>query len=710
MADAYLIVKDNGAEGLAIKRLSQAQFEAASGVAGLKNGLTAHVSDTMTAPANLVAGDYVMAAGTFYRVIQNVANGGTLTVNGNVVAADVGAELNKRANQSGTYDGLTAGNAKQLISTVGVTDKVPYNFRTSGGGAAVGDRETEKIVGGTVAWNQKARNGDFQNSDNWYGTSGAQLVIANGIAAITPAAAYQGITQTLINGSLVPGHKLLMTFYNKSDNQQELSCGVGDNQTFTSTQSLESTTGWQLAGKIYVIPSTAKNSSNVIFVRVPRSTGISTFYLKDVMLFDLTQMFGTAIADYIYSLEQATPGAGVAWFRKLFPRPYYAYDSGSLQSVKAASHKMTGFNQWDEEWEVGKISITTGGNISGTSEIRSKNYIPVIAGNSYYVHIGGAPWMAVELYDSNQEFVANAGGINNGTVYTIPSGVAYIRFYTAQSYGTTYNHDICINLSWDGSRDGEYEPYEAHTYDLDPDLELRGIPKLDADDRLYYDGDVYESDGTVTRKYGIVDLGSLTWSRNGSTTPAQFYGVLSGSVSDLTGGNVICHKYISGNAYASTNDKTICRYGSSGFVWVNDNDYSDAAAFKAAVSGVYLVYELAEPTTETADPYQNPQIVDDFGTEEYVDAGVTASTPTRDVAIPVGHETVYQANLRAKLEMAPNSPDGDGDYIVRQAGGQNTYVPLTLPIDELPAAPTTDGTYTLKCTVSSGTPTFSWGS
>ena len=35
------------------------------------------------------------------------------------------------------------------------------------------------------------------------------------------------------------------------------------------------------------------------------------------------------------------------------------------------------------------------------------------------------------------------------------------------------------------------------------DLELRGIPKLDANNVLYYDGDEYDGNGTVTRKYGI---------------------------------------------------------------------------------------------------------------------------------------------------------------------------------------------------------------
>ena len=57
--------------------------------------------------------------------------------------------------------------------------------------------------------------------------------------------------------------------------------------------------------------------------------------------------------------------------------------------------------------------------------------------------------------------------------------------------------------------------------------------------------------------------------------------------------------------------------------------------------------------------------------------------------------------------MAPNSPDGDGDYIVRQTDGINTYVPLITPT-EIPAAPTTDGTYILKCTVADGVAEYEW--
>ena len=52
-----------------------------------------------------------------------------------------------------------------------------------------------------------------------------------------------------------------------------------------------------------------------------------------------------------------------------------------------------------------------------------------------------------------------------------------------------------------------------------------------------------------------------------------------------------------------------------------------------------FVYNLATPTTESADPYTNPQVVDSSGTEQYVDAAYTAGT--RDFEMPVGHYTEY---------------------------------------------------------------------
>ena len=62
---------------------------------------------------------------------------------------------------------------------------------------------------------------------------------------------------------------------------------------------------------------------------------------------------------------------------------------------------------------------------------------------------------------------------------------------------------------------------------------------------------------------------------------------------------------------------------------------SDATQFKTwlAQHPITVVYELATPTTGQATPYESSQAIYEGGTEEYID--------TRDVPIPVGHETSY---------------------------------------------------------------------
>ena len=478
---------------------------------------------------------------------------------------------------------MTVGDAEQLVATVGVQDKVPYLFRSSGGSADIGDREVDTVVGGTVAWNQ------LVNTDS---------------ETVTVAS----------------GHKYFASLSGVK------SIGVSDGTPISVTG----------------------GTDNVI---------------------DLTLAFGSAIADYISTLETATPGAGVAWFRALFPKPYYAYDAGELMSVQAASHSTTGFNQWDEETESGYLDLNDGTEKALNTLIRMKNYVQILPNTVYYLKCGSVATNVFRIcwYDADKKYISNSSAANktNNTT-TTPANAYFMRAYFA-NYGTTYKNDICINLHWDGERDGEYEPYVKHVYPLDSSLILRGMPKLDGNNKLYYDGDTYESDGTVTRKYG--ELSNQTGAIGDTIT-------LTGAKSDLT--EIIC------------SEGRLADIGTISGVTLT---------LTKAISGASIVYELEESTTETAAPYQNPQIVDDFGTEQYVDAG------NRDVEIPVGHDTFYRQNLRAKLEMAPGSPDSNGDYLVRHNNGQNSYVAYASP---LPAMPAEDGAYTLKGTVSDGTAELSW--
>ena len=245
---------------------------------------------------------------------------------------------------------------------------------------------------------------------------------------------------------------------------------------------------------------------------------------------------------------------------------------------------------------------------------------------------------------------------------------------------TIANNSICINIS-NEERNGEYEPYESHEYPLDSDLTLRGIPKLDANNKLYYDGDTYEADGTVTRKYGIVDLGTLDYVySSGMFTNSDMRNVIKGATSNNMPINGISELYLI-TSYNSLADKCLA-ISTAGNIFIKNSAYTDATTFKTAMSGVYLVYELATPTTETADTFTNPQIVDDFGTEEYVD--------NREVAIPVGHETeYYQYNDKEKLDSLPDSAETDGNYVIKQVEGKMSlepYSPTAIIDDTTPSA------------------------
>ena len=404
--------------------------------------------------------------------------------------------------------------------------------------------------------------------------------------------------------------------------------------------------------------------------------------------FDLTRMFGAAVADYIYSLEQANAGAGVAWFKALFRGDYYAYNAGELMSVQAASHDMVGFNQLDS---------------AASSQGGTYRFLDVPIGKTNLLYMAFVDKDAsVDVSDCNIGFCTVSGNpigsyrwvLRNGAIQSDHSNAAasgtagelcrYVMVYPSNADAwdrLNRRFDICVNLS-DPARNGEYEPYALHAYPLDDTLTLRGIPKLDANNALVYDGDTYASDGTVTRKYGVVDLGTLDWRYRGEIAS----GLFSAAVSDYKSGtiytpiNAVCSNYQYGGMVAAVQgahktDKSFYLYASGGALYIYDTAYSNAAVFKSAMSGVMLVYELATPTTETAATYRNPQIVDPFGTEEYVDAAVASGT--RDVAVPVGHVTQYMADLRGKLQKIPNLP-------------------------------TAAGTYVLKVTVTGGVPTYSW--
>ena len=664
----------------------------------------------------------------------------------------INATFDDYARIDGYYESLTSGNAEQLVSTVGVTDMVPYNFRTSGGSADIGDREVDEIVGGTVAWNQPNKDPIADNYGVASSASTDYATVNNGIITFLAKAQYGGVRQIVQTGSVIKGHKYFITFDIMLDSIPEYTPNNAqiywptNNITQTGIYVSDLTAGvWSRVTRIKEASGNYSHYQNLI--SDSRNSGWSEVHIKNYMHIDLTQALGSTIADYIYTLESGTAGAGVAWFRKLFPKPYYAYEAGKLESVNVSAHKTVGYNALDVTGRtevslangnyptlpnisdriyykgfkpdltfragyVGNISLSEG-NVSFTTNTTTGYGLgfPVkcLPNTTYYSHFETTTNCSVQpvFFDIDGNYISKTNSGVNNQQFTTPADCFYIVYsVTGNIVGSVGVTGVTISLYWDGERAGEYEAYNLHAYPLDSSLTLRGIPKLDANNELYYDGDVYASDGTVTRKYGIYTFsGSETWTQNSATS---YY---------FTGINDLIKKPADNNSKIGliivgleTSTRNLISYGSVtgdyiavsdvGGIYITAEVYSDLAT---KLTGKTLLYELATPTTESADPYQNPQIVDDWGTEEYVD--YAESQGTRDVAIPVGHTTKYQSNLRAKLEMLPNSPSGNGDYLLRQSSGINTFVPY---IPELPVSPGSDGTYSLKCTVSSGTATLSW--
>lgn len=654
--------------------LYDVKFKDENGVVGTYDLVPAaftNVAPAYDSTATYAVGDLVIHDHKLYKCVTAIPTAEAWTA-AHWTEIDVEEYLaTEKASIDGYYDGMTVGNAEQLISSVYSEDNAAYNFRTTGGSKDVGNRLYDKIIGGSLAWNQLTENGDFSSGMTGWAVPSPEVTAAvvDGRLVLTPNATATSMSNYLAYRSIptIPaGHKVLITYVAESSIACRAECYIYGS-SITGPKSVS------IAANAKTVISTVVNATSDANRVYARFKGIGSendsFAVQNYQCFDLTAMFGTTIADYIYTLEQANVGEGVAFFKKLFPKGYYAYNSGEIMSVNTSAHVTTGFNLYNHA--IGTAKLVGGKQCQITGAYTAVSYEDIN---------GNAETLAI---DADGYFTPAVDG-----VLTVTGGNAT---------------DTCVHLVWSGYRDDEWEDFSQRTYSLDSSLTLRGIPMLNASNELTYDGDVYAADGTVIRRYGIVDMGTLTWTVEDSLFKSSV-------IANKKEGNanIWC-----GNGYAiylsrySLEEKGIAPWnsGNAKSLGVKDSSYESAEAFKTAMNGVYLIYELATPTTESATPYQELQICDDFGTEAYIDAGVAAGT--RDVAIPVGHETRYLANLRDKLQHLPEPADSDGDYLVKRENGVMTLVPY-MPPTGLPTAPAEDGTYTLKCTVADGEAVYSW--
>lgn len=203
---------------------------------------------------------------------------------------------------------------------------------------------------------------------------------------------------------------------------------------------------WTHIGSIYSCGISGNMS--VVYPSTSISLDGETISIKDYIITDLT----------LLGLDDITVAEIEAWLAHSGCSLPFPYTPGILRNNSALAIETTMFNQWDEEWEQGRINYTTGVNQPYASGIRSKNYIEAIPGSQYYVKYGLGGALFILEYDSEKNYLGVYTNAANNIV-TIGSNTRYIRFYTTS--GTQYLNDICINLS-DPERNGTYEPHKTH--------------------------------------------------------------------------------------------------------------------------------------------------------------------------------------------------------------------------------------------------------
>lgn len=571
------------------------------------------------------------------------ANEGNLAkFNGSKNPVDSGIPADNVALKDGYYQTLIAGLSENLIGRGSVVQM--FNRRPTAGTLDVGGpvAEIKALRGNSIVWNQMTPISQTSTS----GSSNGVTFTDNRDGSYTVnGTATDDINYLLTNDSLkyYAGHKYLLK-----------GCPSGGGP---DKYRMWFNTGFLADYGQGVIQKIELSGSAYIAVRI--AAGQSFTNAKFVPIcFDLTAMF-----------DEGKEPATVAEFEALYPLDYYAENPGAIKNVTATGLLTDGFNQWDEEWEYGSINTSNGQNINSAVQLRSKNYISVFPSTQYYIklHKQGIGSF-LYFYDANKGYITYTMISSSvlGLTFTTPANCRFIRFVALQDDGA-YNHDICINLSHSGYRNGEYEPYwQSLLYTRITTMTgkklVDGVPT--GESRLIYGTDGMKGvntdfDEAQTKKaivrMGGVDLGMLDWTYTDNlimplTAPIPSDCKNYASASDV---NIVCSKYQTYNT-GTILDKSITIQ--SGMVRVKDSAYSDAATFKAAMNGVYLVYPLATPEEYAYDDNEMTPggelplnyREDDFGTESKVPADTA-----NDVSAPLVIDVAYPMNAVDILRNLP---------------------------------------------------------
>ena len=399
-----------------------------------------------------------------------------------------------------------------------------------------------------------------------------------------------------------------------------------------------------------IIYTASANATAKLNVRIfANNVNVSTTIKPQ--LIDLTQWFNGNIPQDLLDHPEHW-----SWYQTY--GDYIAYNTGTLVSGNGQYLVCGGRNLFDGELESGAINNNTGAKEPSSGGIRTKNYIQVIPNTKYKLYecnfLSGTAYtgMLVYFYDKNNSYVGrNNLYIVQDRVFTTPSNCEYILIgYYKSGITIPTNPEIVLSLYYAGEDYSQYYPYEQpKVYDTGTETLLSTGVKLSASGEREDIYDYKEPNGLITRRVGSVDLGTLSWSSNPvygmySTNP---FSLAKTPTSDTEKANIFCAiretaKYLgSGGSYTAGPTGNLISLTTNGNIIINTTE-TNTTTFKTSMSGVYLYYELATPTTEQGTPFSENIEINDFGTMGWY-ATYTDSNTNELVIVPQGCEIFYPA-------------------------------------------------------------------
>nr|DAD96476.1 MAG TPA: hypothetical protein [Myoviridae sp. ctj3P51] len=462
------------------------------------------------------------------------------------------------------------------------------------------------VKGKTIVWNQLFDKSKFSFGQTFNGITSVNNGDGSFTLSGTSTGYYQYVLLNPVSVSTESSHKYLLRGC-PSGGQWGRKWGLSGLNTDESTDVGDG-----------VIITGATSISPIMYVWSPAGA-VSNLVFKP-QLFDLTQMFGSGN-------EPAT----VAQFRAMFPDDYYPYNAGELKTIAPTNVEASGverFQMLDKSkysatttingvtfTNNGDGTITYNGTTSTGVDYILQSGLKVVAGHKYFSYVGENTndKISVLLYAEpdpyntfDDRFPHAAGGIsialkNSNMLHYQPKPLQNISYSNFILKPQLFDLTQMFGAGNEPATPAEFwQKVPEKLYGYNPSAyRAANIPSSKYfPDGMRSAGSAYDEINFLSQKaikrIGAVDMGNLNWGSNTGQFPSHsFYSPILADAKGRTTNIISNGKFY--NLYIDNDGRIIA-------ITESDKEYDSSEAFKAAMSGVMLYYELATPVETTITP------------------------------------------------------------------------------------------------------------